>query len=84
MWYNNYVAITHHLGGPRVAAHVVSQSGGVVSALMIEVAMAQPLLLNVLRWTHHLLQNHSHQKLEMTEAHLQCQSHEMEVTATKR
>ena len=26
----NCVAVTHRLGGPRVAEHVVSQSGGVV------------------------------------------------------
>ena len=28
-----YVVITHHLGGPRVAEHVVSQSGGVVQVM---------------------------------------------------
>ena len=28
-----YVAITHHLGGPWVAEHVVSQSEGVVQVM---------------------------------------------------
>ena len=34
-----HVAMTHHLGGHQVAKRVVSHSGGVVSALMIGVAM---------------------------------------------